>query len=244
MSGHSHARTVRHQKEASALQRGQTFSKMIRMISIAVRDAGPNPETNTKLKMVIEKAKSLNMPKDNIEKAIEKAAGGAETQNLEEVVFEAYGPGGIAVIIEGITDNKNRTLNAIKQVLNLGNGKLVQEGAVRWMFDRKGAITIDPKLQSEGLGEKEKLELTAIESGAEDIYWHQDLLDIYTKPEEIETVKKNLESKGIKIESASLDWVPKEEITLEEEGKMSAQKLFDLLNDNDDVQDVYSNLKE
>ena len=244
MSGHSHARTVRHQKQASALKRGQTFSKMIRMISIAIREGGPNPETNSKLKMVIETAKSLNMPKENIEKAIEKATGGAEGQTLEEVVFEAYGPGGIAIIIEGITDNKNRTLNTIKQILNQGGGKLVQEGAVKWMFDRKGCIIVDPKLQREGVGEKEKLELLAIESGAEDIYWHEDVLDIYTKPEEIEAVKSNLETKGIKIESASLDWAPKEEVALGENEKISAQKLFDLLDDNDDVQDIYSNLKE
>ncbi len=244
MSGHSHARTVRHQKEASALKRGQVFSKMIRMISIAVREAGPDPETNSKLKMVIDKAKGFNMPKDNIEKAIEKAKGGGEIENLEEVIFEAYGPGGIAIIIEGITDNKNRTLNSIKQILNQGAGKLVQEGAVRWMFDRKGCIMVDLKMQEENAAEKEKLELMAIESGAEDIRWNGDVLDIYTRPEGIESVKKALEAKGIKIESSSLDWTPKEEIVLGETDKSSAQKLFDLLDDNDDVQDVYSNLKE
>jgi len=244
MSGHSHARTVRHQKEASALQRGATFSKMIKILTIAVKESGPNPETNTKLKMAIERAKGFNMPKDNIERAIKNAAGGADVQNLEEVSFEAYGPGGIAVIIEGVTDNKNRTLNLIKQALNQGGGKLAQEGSVRWMFDRKGIIIVDTNLQTDPSKNKESIEMTAIESGAEDIRQSDNILEIYTKPEEVQIIKSTLETKGIKIESGNIEWIAKDEITLEGSDKESAQRLFDSLSDNEDVQDTYSNLKE
>jgi len=243
MSGHSHARTIKHQKTITDQKRGQMFSKMARVISVAVKEGGPNQETNSKLRVAIETARSLNMPKENVERAIKQATGGGEEVNLEEVLFEAYGPGGIAIIIEGITDNKNRTLGEVKQVLNQNNGKLVGEGSVKWMFERKGCIIVDLKLQIKNLQNREKLELVAIEAGAEDIYWHEDILDVYTKIEELEKVKKNLEEKGIKIEGVSLDWVPKEEISLDEKTKEACQKLFEALDENEAVQEIYSNLK-
>jgi len=243
MSGHSHARTIRHQKNITDQKRGQMFSKMARVISVAVKEGGPNPETNNKLRVAIEQAKGVNMPKDNIERAIQQATGGGQEANLEEVLFEAYGPGGIAIIIEGITDNKNRTLGEIKQVLSQNGGKLVGEGSVKWMFKRRGCVLLDPESQIEDLKNKEKLELLAIEAGAEDIYWHDELLDIYTKIEDLEKIKKFLEEKKIKIESASLDWVPKEEISLDEKTKGACQKLFDALDENEAVQEIYSNMK-
>ncbi len=243
MSGHSHAKTIKRTKEASDQKRGQIFSKMARVISIAVKEGGPNPETNTKLKVAIEQAKGFNLPKENIERAIKQATGGAEGANLEEVLFEAYGPGGIAIIVEGITDNKNRTLGEIKQIFTQNGGKLVGEGSVRWMFQRKGCIVIDLKLQIEDFKNKEKLELMAIEAGALDIYWHDETLDVYTNTEELDKVKKNLEEKGIKIDSVSLDWVPKEEIALNEKIKEACQKLFEALDENEAVQEIYSNLK-
>lgn len=255
MSGHSHARTIKHQKNITDQKRGQMFSKMARLISVAVKQGGPNPETNTKLKFAFEKAKEFNMPKENIERAIKQATGGLEGQKFEEIVFEAYGPGGIAIIIEGVTDNKNRTLGEIKQILNQSGGKLAQEGSVRWIFERKGCIIIDCKLsrfyrglttkseQIEDSQNREKLELIAIEAGAEDIYWRDDVLDIYTKTEELEDVKKKLEDQGVKIESANLGWVAKEEISLTEKDKETCQKIFNALDENDDVQEIYSNLK-
>jgi len=243
MSGHSHARTIKHAKEITDKKRGQMFSKMARVISVAVKEGGPNPETNTKLKVAIEQAKGFNLPKENIERAIKQATGGAEGANLEEVLFEAYGPGGIAIIVEGITDNKNRTLGEIKQILTQNGGKLVGEGSVKWMFQRKGCIVVDLKLQSEDFKNKEKLELMAIEAGALDIYWHDETLDVYTNTEELDKVKKNLEEKGIKIDSVSLDWVPKEEIALNEKTKEACQKLFEALDENEAVQEIYSNLK-
>jgi len=243
MSGHSHARTIRHQKNITDQKRGQMFSKMARVISIAVKEGGANPETNNKLKVAMEQAKQFNMPKENIERAIKQATGGEEVANLVEVVFEAYGPGGIAILIEGITNNKNRTLGEIKQILSGNGGKLANEGSVRWLFERKGCITINPNDQTPVLNSRESLELKAIESGAEDIYWHRDLLDVYTQPEDLEKVKKNLEGKEIKIDSASLDWVAKEEIPLPEKEKTACQKLFEVLDENDAVQEIYSNMK-
>ncbi|KPJ54780.1 transcriptional regulator [Parcubacteria bacterium DG_72] len=236
MSGHSHAKTVLRTKTAEDAKRSRAFSKMARLISVAARKGGA-PETNSKLRMAIEQAKQVNMPKDTIERAVKKGTGELAGENLEEFVFEALGPGGIALIIEGITDNKNRSLGEVKQILNQYNGKLAGEGSIKWMFERKGCITVNNEQKTVN---KEKIELQAIEAGAEDIKERQDFIEIYTKPEELDLVKKNLEDKGIKIEAASLDWVPKEEI---EANKESAEKLFEALDDNDAVQNIYSNIK-
>jgi len=244
MSGHSHARTVKHQKELSAKKRSQMFSKVTRLISVAVKEAGANPETNSKLRIAIEQGKLCNMPKENVDRAIKRASGGEEgEERLEEILFEAYGPGGIAVLIEVIADNKNRALGEIKQILGQYGGKLVGEGSVRWLFERKGVIEVEKSKYADK--SREDLEMLAIEAGAQDIYWHDESLDIYTKPEELEIVRKNLEVKNITPSSVSLDWVAKEEIALEnEEDKASCQRLFDALDENDFVQNIYSNLKE
>jgi len=242
MSGHSHARTIKHQKAITDKKRGQVFSKMTRLISVAVKEGGANPKTNSKLRLAIEMAKSFNMPKDNIDRAIKRGTGEIAAEKLEEVLFEAYGPGGIAIIIEGITDNKNRALGEIKQILNQNNGKLVGEGAVKWMFEKKGCITLRITNQYEYIN-KEDLEMLAIEAGAEDIYWHNEVLDVHTKIEGLERVKKSLEEKNIRVDSVSLDWVPKEEIMVDGKTKQACQKLFEALDENEAVQEIYSNLK-
>ncbi len=243
MSGHSHAKTILHKKQITDSKRSKAFSKLSRLITVAAKEKGEDPEKNSKLRMAIEQAKSFNMPKDNIERAIKRGTGELEGQKLESTTFEAYGPERIAIIIEGITDNKNRALGDIKRILSQNNGKLASEGSVKWLFERKGAVIIDPESQIEKLKDKEKLELEAIEAGAEDIYWRDDLLDIYTKPEKLDKVKKKLEQKQIKIESASLDWVAKETQELEEKQKEACRKLFEQLDENEAVQDIYSNLK-
>jgi YebC/PmpR family DNA-binding regulatory protein len=232
MSGHSHAKTVARTKGAEDAKRSAAFSKMTRLISVAARDGG-DPASNPKLRVAIDQARQVNMPKENIERAIKKGTGELEGENLEEFTFEALGPGGIALIIEGITDNKNRSLGDVKQILNQHQGKLAGEGSVKWMFERKGCIVVEKK-------DKEKLELQAIDAGAEDIKEREEFIEIYTKAEELDQVKKNLEEQGIKIDSASLDWVPKEEV---EASKESAEKLFEALDDNDAVQNIYSNIK-
>lgn len=242
MSGHSHFSSIKHKKALEDQKRGRIFSKLARMISIAARE-GADPAVNPKLRRALEEAHSFNMPKANIERAIARGTGRAGGARLEEVTYEAYGPGGIAIIIEGITDNKNRTLMEIKQILQKYGGKLAAAGSVKWLFERKGAITIDPNAQEEMT--KENLEMKAIESGAGDIYWHktENLLDVYTKAEELEKVKKNLENEEIKIESASLDWVAKQEIEVSDKDRESLKKLFEELDENEAVQNIYSNLK-
>lgn len=241
MSGHSHARTILHKKQITDAKRGQIFSKLSREISVATREGGGNPETNTKLRLVIEKAKGWNLPKDNIERAIKRGTGELAGEKLEEILVEAYGPGGIALIVKGITDNKNRALSEIKQVLFQNNSKLVGEGSVQWLFEMKGVIGVQ-NMKPERLS-KDELELKVIEAGAEDVYWRDDNVDVYAKKEDLERVKKNLEKEGIKIGSASLDWVAKESIQVEEKDREAAQKLFEALDELDGVQEIYSNLK-
>ncbi len=236
MSGHSHWATVKRGKEAEDKKRGKIFSKMTRMILIAAKQGGPDPETNPRLRMAVEKAKQANMPKDNIERAIKKASGNQGDEKLEEIKIEAFGPENVALIITAITDNKNRTISEIKKILSQYNGKMANEGSVAWQFERKGVIIIPSVPETE----KESLEIKAIDSGAEDIRWEENILEVYTKPEELDTVKKSLEEKQIEIDSSSLDFVAKEEI---EADKDSLNKLFEALDENDDTQDIYSNLK-
>jgi len=235
MSGHSHARTVLHTKTTEDAKRSKAFSKMACVIIIAAKEGGGDPVSNTKLKTAIEQAKKINMPKDKIEKSIKKGTGELEGGKMEQVTFEAYGPNNIALIIEGITDNKNRTLGEVKKILSQYNGKLANEGSVKWMFDRKGVIAIKKGSKSE-----DDLEMEAIDAGAEDIEAQEDTIYIYTNPTELDNVKKNLEEKGIEIDSSSLGWIAKE--TLKIENKESFEKLMEALDDNDDVQDIYSNI--
>jgi YebC/PmpR family DNA-binding regulatory protein len=238
MSGHSHFKTVAATKNANDAKKGKIFSKMARVITLAVKDKGPDTSSNIQLKAAIEKAKEFNMPKENIERAIKKGTGELAGENLEEVSFEGFGPGGIAIIMDGITDNKNRTLGEIKGILSQHGGKMAGEGAIQWMFERKGVIVIHNEE-----GSKEALELLAIEAGADDILWRDNALQLYTLPEKLEQVKKSLEEKNVTIESALLEWVAKEEIEITEKDKEKARALFEALDENDAIQNIYSNLK-
>jgi YebC/PmpR family DNA-binding regulatory protein len=238
MSGHSHFKTVAATKNANDAKRGKIFSKLARVITIAVKEKGADTLVNPQLKALIERAKSFNMPKENIERAIKKGTGELVGENLEEVSFEGFGPAGITLIIDGITDNKNRTLGEIKGILGQYGGKLAGEGAVRWMFEKKGVVTVNPEGKSQ-----EDIELLIIESGAEDFKVKDLLLEVYTKPEELELIKKTLEEKGMKIENASIEFLPKEEVSIDEKEKEKAQKLFEALDENDAIQNIYSNLK-
>ena len=244
MSGHSHWHSIKHQKTAADQKRGKIFSKLSREISVAAREKGGSPETNPSLRIAIEKAKKFNLPKENIERAIKRGTGEIEGAKLESVIFEAYGPGNIALIIEGITDNKNRTFSEIKQALSQNNGKLANEGSVKWMFERKGCIIVNCETQDEGLKKKESLELKAIEAGAEDIYWHNNVLDVYTKIENLENVKESLEKQGVKVDSASVDWMAKDYVQAEQKNREACERLFETLDENDAVQEIYSNLKD
>jgi len=237
MSGHSKWANIKHRKESVDKKKGKIFSTMAKMITIAAKNGG-DPEMNPGLRLAIEKAKSVNMPNDNIERAIKKGTGKDKEEQLEEVFYEAFGPNGIPLIIEAITDNKNRTLSELRHILLQYNGRMGETGSVKWMFNQKGVIEL-----SLGSKNKEELELMAIDAGAEDVKWIDDILEVYTKPEDLENAKKNLEKSGIKIENVSLDWVPKDEITIEDESvKKQLEKLFETLDENEDVKEIYSNV--
>ena len=239
MSGHSHAKTVAHKKGIAAAQRSKIFSKMASEIAIAAKGGG-DPASNSRLRMAIDRARSFNMPTLNIERAIKRGTGEEKGATLEEILFEGYGPNNIAILIEGISDNKNRTLGEIKQAFEKNKGKLAGEGAVRWMFDRRGTITISTYDKP-----KDEIELLAIEAGAQDTYWKEDgALEIYTDPTELEKVKKALEEQGIVLESTSLDWIPKERVSLSKADIESAEKLFLALDESDAVQEIYANIKD
>ena len=238
MSGHSHAKTVMHTKQAADKKRGKIFSKLSRVISVAAKKGG-DPSINPELRIAFEQAKKANMPQINVERAVKKGTGELEGETLEEFCFEAYGPAKSAFVITGITSNKNRALNEIKQILNKNNAKLAEEGSVKWQFKQRGIILVNHTTKEY----KEKLEMAAIEAGAEDISQQKDLLKIYTNPDTLEKVKKGLENNGIIIESAILGWAAKEEIELNEKDKAAAEKLLRALDDNDDVQEICSNIK-
>jgi len=212
----------------------------VRQIAIAVRQKGADPEVNPNLRMLIEKARSFNMPQDNIERAIKKGAGELEGQKFEEFTLEAFGPGNIAIIIEGTTDNKNRTVSEIKFLLSQYNGKSANSGSVLWLFERCGIINIKKPVAST----KEDLELAVIDSGARDFKWiDEENMEIITEPEELEKVKKALSEKGFVANESSLDWRPKNEVAVaDEKVKEQLEKLFDALDENDDVNEIYSNL--
>jgi len=228
-----------HEKGAADSKRSQIFSKLAKELTIAAKESGGNdPMANPRLRTVMEKAKAANMPADNVERAVKRAAGGDASQ-LEEILIEAYGPGGIALLISAIGDNRNRIIGEIKQILQRNQGKMVEGGAVRWLFERRGVITIES--QETSPLPKEELELLSIEFGAEDFYWHDHALDLYTNPSTLASLKDKLQEKGISVVSY-LGWVPKEHIQATPEDRAGAEQLFEALRDHDDVQGIYSNL--
>lgn len=237
MSGHSHWHSIRFKKGVADAKKSKIFSKLAREISIAARDGGADLTFNPKLRTIVDKAKLANMTSESIERAIKKGSGEIEGCSYEEFILEAYGPNNTAIIIEGITDNRNRTLGEIKLILSQGGGKMVEGGAIKWMFEKKGVIIIS----KENIKDKEELELLLIESGAENFDWQEEGLVIYTKPDELDKVKNFLEENKIKLESNILEWVPKENIDIDENTKEKNQKLYDTLDDNDDVQNIYTN---
>ncbi len=242
MSGHNKWSQIKHKKGINDAKRGKMFSKFSNQITVAARQKGGDQSTNPQLKMLVEKARSFNMPNENIERAIKKGTGELEGVKIEELTIEAYGPAGIALIIDAITDNKNRTLAEIKFLLGQHGGKVAEGGGVNWLFERKGALIINAA--AAGMS-KDDIELLVIDSGAQDLKWQtEDLLEIFTRVEDLDKVRKVLETKNIKPESISLDWVPKNEIEApDEKTKHQVERLFEALEENDDVNEIYSNLK-
>lgn len=243
MSGHSKWSNIKYKKEIADKKKAQVFSKLTRMITLAAKEGGQNPETNTKLQQAIEKAKSFNLPNDNIKRAIEKATA-KDAQALENFLIEAFGPGQVAILIEGVTDNKKRTFAEIKNIIEKNNGKMGSGGSIKWLFEQKGLIEILPEEQNEEFKKSENLEILAIESGAEDFFWKEGVFNIITEAKDLQKVFKNIQEKGVKIGDYNLAYIPKEKIKIEDRDIQNKLKnLFESLDENEDVQNIYSNLE-
>ena len=237
MSGHSKWSTIKRKKEKTDGARAKVFTKIGREIGVAVKNGGPDPSVNTKLKDVIAKAKANNVPNDNIERIIKKAAGEAGGDNFEEIVYEGYGPSGIAVIVETLTDNRNRTAGDVRHYFDKYGGNMGQSGCVSFMFNRQGVIIIE----AEGIDE-EKLMEDALEAGAVDFIADGDIFDIRTEPNDMGAVRDDLEAKGYNYVSAEVEYVPSTYTKLTNEDDIkNMTKMLDMFEDNDDVQNVYHN---
>ena len=238
MSGHSKWANIKHKKDKADAARGKIYTKIGREIAIAVKEGGSNPDSNSKLRDVIAKAKANNMPNDNISRSIKKAAGEMGSINYEEINYEGYSAGGLAIMVECLTDNRNRTASDIRHYFDKFGGNLGASGSVSWMFDRKGLIVVDRK---PGMDEDEMM-MTALDAGAEDMKTQDDAFEIYTAPSDFSTVRENLEKAGYAFLSADKQMVPQNTVALpDEETVQKVQKLLDMLEDNDDVTEVYHN---
>lgn len=238
MSGHSKWSTIKRKKAANDAKRGKVFTRLSREITIAAR-AGGDPESNAALGLAIDKAKAENMPKDNIDRAIKRGTGELkDAEDIAEILYEAYGPQGVALIIEVATDNRNRTLADIKHRLNKVGGSMAEPGSVAWQFEQKGYIAVAADGQ-----DYDEIFMLAAEAGAEDVSEDDGLFEIFTPRDELHTVFSALKEAGIQVEEARLDWVPKTEIELEAGPAMKVMNLIEELEDGDDTQMVYSNLR-
>jgi YebC/PmpR family DNA-binding regulatory protein len=238
MSGHSKWHTIKHKKGAADAKRGQMFTKLIKEISIAARLGGGDQDTNPRLRTAILKAKGSNMPKDNIDRAIKKGTGELEGVNYEEILYEAYGPGGVAILIDILTDNKNRAAAEIRNLLNKGGGNLGSAGSVAYLFKRKGLINFDPAKCKE-----DDILAVAIDAGAEDVTNDGESIEVTTNPDDFYKVLKALETAGFAQTVAELARVPDSTVTLDNDKTQKALKLVEHLEDHEDVQSVATNLE-
>jgi YebC/PmpR family DNA-binding regulatory protein len=238
MSGHSKWSSIKHKKGAADAKRGKLFSKLSRAIIVAAKDGGPDPAANLSLQNAIEKAKSYSMPKDNIDRAIAKGSGAdADAAAFETVVYEGYGPEGVAVLVEALTDNRNRTAADVRHIFAKNGGNLGTSGAVAWQFERRGVILVD----ATGVDEDE-LMLAAAEGGAEDIELDGSSFQITCAPEDLAAVRAALEAAGFTVESAELTMIPSTTVEVGDEGTAKqVLRLMDALEENDDIQEVYAN---
>lgn len=237
MSGHSKWATIKHAKGAADAKRGQLFTKFIKEISIAARMGGGDPNSNPRLRTAILKARAANMPKDNIERAIKKGTGELGASTFEEMLYEGYGPGGVAILVEVLTDNKNRAAANVRNIFSKTGGNLGATGSVSYMFNRKGVIEYD----AEQVAEDEVME-AALEAGADDIVAENGVITVTTDPSSFEAVLEALQGKGFESVSAEISMVPDTYSTLDEETTRKVLKLIDRLEEDDDVQNVYSNM--
>jgi YebC/PmpR family DNA-binding regulatory protein len=238
MSGHSKWATIKRKKAATDAARGKVFTRIIKEITIAARDGGGNPEGNPRLRLAIQNAKASNMPQDNITRAIKKGTGELEGVRYEEINYEAYAPHGVAVLIESVTDNRNRTVAELRHLISRHNGNLGESGSVAWMFERKGVILV----KKENHTEDELMEII-LDAGADDLTDEAEFFEITTSVENFEKVRRAVEEKKFSIDSASLQYVAKNTIKLDEKGVEDVVKFVEAVEEHDDVQNVYSNLE-
>jgi YebC/PmpR family DNA-binding regulatory protein len=238
MSGHSKWSSIKHKKGAADAKRGKLFSKLTRAIIVAAREGGPDPAANLALQNAIEKARSYSMPKDNIERAIARGSGaGADTETFEHIVYEGYGPNGVAIIAEALTDNRNRTASDVRHVFTKNDGNLGTTGAVAWLFERRGIVVVDADRADE-----DSVTLAAAEGGAEDVTQDGSSFEVTTSPEALSSVREALEQAGIEVESAETTMVPKTTMELDDEAAArKTLRLIDALEELDDVSEVYAN---
>lgn len=236
MSGHNKWAKIKHKKAGTDAQRGKLFSRLIKEITIAARAGGGDPSGNPRLRMAVQTAKDNNMPADNIKRAIQRGTGELPGVQYEEITYESYGPGGVALMIELVTDNKNRTVAELRHLLDRNNGKLAEAGSVAWMFQKKGGIEV----AKSGIGEDDLLNII-LDAGADDMSVEEDYYDITTSFESFEAVKKAIEDKGLKINSASVQMQPQNTVRVEGKEAEQVLKLMEALEEHDDVQNVYAN---
>jgi len=236
MSGHSKWATIKRKKAATDAARGKVFTKIIKEITISARDGGGDPAGNPRLRLAIASAKSSNMPQDNITRAIKKGTGELEGVHYEEITYEAYAPHGVAVMIECVTDNRNRTVAELRHLISKHNGNLGESGSVAWMFERKGVVTI----AKENHSEDDVMEVI-LEAGADDLKTEEEFFEVISSIENFEKVRKALEDKKYKIESASLQQLAKQMVQLDEKGAADIVKFLEVVEEHDDVQNIFSN---
>jgi YebC/PmpR family DNA-binding regulatory protein len=236
MSGHSKWATTKRKKAVIDSKRGKIFTKLIKEITISAREGGGDPAGNPRLRLAIDNAKAANMPADNIERAVKKATGELEGQTYSELTYEGYAPAGIAIIVDVATDNKNRTVAEVRHIFSKSGGGMGESGSVAWMFNKKGVIT----LPNQGKTEDEIMEII-LEAGADDMTTEEDFFEVQTSIENFENVRKALIEKKITVENASLQWVAKNTIPIKGEDAEKVIRLIETLEDNDDVQNVFTN---
>ena len=241
MSGHSKWHNIAAKKGKTDAQRGKIFTKLGREILIAVKEGGPDPVSNSKLRDVVAKCKANNMPNDNIERSIKKAAGDGNTANYEDVVYEGYGPNGVAIIIEAMTDNRNRTAGEVRHILDKFGGNLGATGSVGWMFDKKGVMVVE---KASAKISEDDLMMEALEAGADNFEVDDEFYEITTAPQDFSTVREVLESKGIEFVEAEVKMIPQNYIELDGDAAKKMGLIIENLEDNDDVQDIWHNWDE
>ena len=239
MSGHSKFAKIKHKKEKNDAAKGKIFTIIGREIAVAVKEGGPDPANNSKLRDVIAKAKANNMPNDTIDRGIKKAAGDANSVNYATVTYEGYGPNGTAIIVDALTDNKNRTASNVRNAFTKGGGNVGTQGCVSFMFDKKGQIIVDKEVYT---GDADELMMIAVDAGAEDFAEEEDSYEITTSPDDFSAVREALEKEGIEMASAEVTMVPQTWVELTDENDIKKMnRILDLLDDDDDVQAVYHN---